>query len=383
MDPAPHRHGGRRRLPHWSPRDGRRGSQGGNAAVPDRCRGGRRRPRRRVGEGGPHDAVPYPDTSATLVAESWADHPVALRPHHAKPHLKPHLKSHPKPAPRQAAREAPRQAPGQVRPAAREEGPLGIGGTDPEPGPRARAGESAGELGRMVVTVATRHTRTPHRRSAGGSVVTPIDPTGAAFLFAENRSMPMHVGGLQLFEKPEVPGATTRGRCTRGDARRRRGRALFLKRPHRSLLDGGSTRGVEDEQSRHRAPRGHSAPTASWTGPRAARACRPAAQHPLPGLGAAAWEAHVIEGLKDGRVALYTKTHHALVDGISAMRLLQGVLSTDPTSATCRRSLTRAPGASSLSRSPTGRRERLDIRPRRRTGARHRLGGSRHARCAG
>ena len=42
------------------------------------------------------------------------------------------------------------------------------------------------------------------------------------------------------------------------------------------------------------------------------------------------WEAHVIEGLRDGRVAMYTKTHHALVDGVSAMRLLASVLSTDP-----------------------------------------------------
>ena len=39
---------------------------------------------------------------------------------------------------------------------------------------------------------------------------------------------------------------------------------------------------------------------------------------------------HVIEGLRDGRVAMYTKTHHALVDGVSAMRLLASVLSTDP-----------------------------------------------------
>ena len=42
------------------------------------------------------------------------------------------------------------------------------------------------------------------------------------------------------------------------------------------------------------------------------------------------WEAHLIEGLRDGRVALYTKMHHSLVDGISAMRLLQSVMTTDP-----------------------------------------------------
>src|SRR5262249_31398991 len=41
-------------------------------------------------------------------------------------------------------------------------------------------------------------------------------------------------------------------------------------------------------------------------------------------------ETHVIEGLRDGRVAMYSKLHHALVDGVSAMRLLQSVLSTDP-----------------------------------------------------
>ena len=38
----------------------------------------------------------------------------------------------------------------------------------------------------------------------------------------------------------------------------------------------------------------------------------------------------VIEGLRDGRLAMYTKVHHALVDGVSSMRLLQSVLTTDP-----------------------------------------------------
>jgi WS/DGAT/MGAT family acyltransferase len=42
------------------------------------------------------------------------------------------------------------------------------------------------------------------------------------------------------------------------------------------------------------------------------------------------WEVHVIEGLADGRLALYTKVHHSLVDGVSALRLLEKTLSTDP-----------------------------------------------------
>lgn len=42
------------------------------------------------------------------------------------------------------------------------------------------------------------------------------------------------------------------------------------------------------------------------------------------------WETHFIEGLEGGRFAIYTKIHHALIDGFTGMRLLQKSLAQDP-----------------------------------------------------
>lgn len=42
------------------------------------------------------------------------------------------------------------------------------------------------------------------------------------------------------------------------------------------------------------------------------------------------WEMYVIDGIEDGRFAIYVKIHHALVDGVAAMGMLQRSLSESP-----------------------------------------------------
>lgn len=42
------------------------------------------------------------------------------------------------------------------------------------------------------------------------------------------------------------------------------------------------------------------------------------------------WEFYLIDGIEDGRIAVYAKIHHALVDGVAANRMLQKSLSEDP-----------------------------------------------------
>ena len=160
-------------------------------------------------------------------------------------------------------------------------------------------------------------------------MVVPIDPTSAAFLFAENRQMPMHVGGLQLFEKPEGAPRDYARQMYESMANDTDVAPLFLKRPTRGISTAGQWVWTQDENFDLEYHFRHSALPKPGRVRELLELCsrlhstRLARERPL-------WEAHLIEGLRDGRVALYTKMHHSLVDGISAMRLLQSAMSTDP-----------------------------------------------------
>ncbi len=158
----------------------------------------------------------------------------------------------------------------------------------------------------------------------------PIDPPSAAFLLAESRNQPMHVGGLQLYEKPKDAGPDfVRELFEAATSSDEEIMPLFRKHPYRSVKTAGQLFWREDEQFdiehhvRHNAlpSPGRIRELLDLCG--RLHSTRLDWERPL-------WEAHLIEGLADGRVAMYTKIHHGLVDGISAMRLVASTMSSDP-----------------------------------------------------
>ena len=76
----------------------------------------------------------------------------------------------------------------------------------------------------------------------------PVDPTATGFLFAENRNMPMHVGGLQLFTPPEGSGTEFVRELYESARDTPEIAPLFLRHPVRSLKAAGQLVWVLDEQ---------------------------------------------------------------------------------------------------------------------------------------
>ena len=155
----------------------------------------------------------------------------------------------------------------------------------------------------------------------------PMSPTDSVFLAVESPQTPMHVGGLELFDRPptlqrrrvfasSAPAARGRPRCSR-------------KRARRSLGTAGQWAWEEDRQFDLRHHVRHNSLTQPGRVLELLALCSRLhstlldRERPL-------WELHFIEGLADGRFAIYLKVHHALLDGVSAQRLLQRILTKDP-----------------------------------------------------
>ncbi|MCW2801205.1 MAG: wax ester/triacylglycerol synthase family O-acyltransferase [Aeromicrobium sp.] len=161
-----------------------------------------------------------------------------------------------------------------------------------------------------------------------------MPPTDSMFLLAESREHPMHVGGLQLFVPPEGAGPEFARELLDSFTQTDNVSALFRKRPAEPVNSLGNTWWSVDETLDYDYHVRHSAVpapgrirellqlTSRWHGSLLDR------HRPL-------WEAHLVEGLADGRVAVYSKIHHSMVDGVSAIKLMQRSLSDDPEARDC------------------------------------------------
>jgi WS/DGAT/MGAT family acyltransferase len=158
--------------------------------------------------------------------------------------------------------------------------------------------------------------------------------TDAMFLWAESRERPMHVGGLQLLIPPDDAGPDFVTNLVDSWRENDYVNPLYRKRPADPVGTLGNTWWTYDEtidfeyHVRHSAlpqpgrVRELLALTSRWHGSLLDR------HRPL-------WESHVIEGMADGRIAIYNKVHHSMMDGVSALRIAQRSLSEDPANRDC------------------------------------------------
>ena len=156
-----------------------------------------------------------------------------------------------------------------------------------------------------------------------------MSPMDSMFLIGETREHPMHVGGLQVFTPPSGAGPEFipeiyEAMLACGDIQ-----PAFRKRPAKAL--GGFTNVAwtfDDEIDIEYHVRRSALPTPGRV--RELLELTSRLHGTLLDRHRPLWEAHVIESPRDGRFAVYTKVHHALVDGVSALKLMQRSLSTDP-----------------------------------------------------
>ncbi|MET8773842.1 wax ester/triacylglycerol synthase family O-acyltransferase [Nocardia sp. NPDC004654] len=161
-----------------------------------------------------------------------------------------------------------------------------------------------------------------------------IAPVDAVFLLAESREHPMHVGSLQLFEPPEGAGPEFARETHEKLLSCREIHPTFRKRPANLLGSPQLAWTLEDEVELEYHVRRIALPAPGTHGQLIELAS--GLHSSLLDRHRPLWEIHLIEGLKDGRFALYSKMHHGLIDGVSAQRLLQRTLTDDPTSSEAR-----------------------------------------------
>ncbi|TCC59598.1 wax ester/triacylglycerol synthase family O-acyltransferase [Kribbella pittospori] len=168
--------------------------------------------------------------------------------------------------------------------------------------------------------------------------MTAVGPLDAMFLLGESREQPMHVGGLMVFELPEGAGR---------DHVFPEGSRDYLSQLYHDMVAAPAVNPLFARRVRNRAlDLGYW----SWEHDddidleyhvRLSGLARPGRFRELFELTSRLhgtlldrhrplWEMHLIEGVEGRRFALYSKIHHSLLDGVTALRWMQDTLTTDP-----------------------------------------------------
>ncbi len=156
-----------------------------------------------------------------------------------------------------------------------------------------------------------------------------LNPLDASWLYVESRATPMQVGNLSIFSLPEGAGPD----FVQDLVERARASTTVVS-PWNLKLRGGSLgraapKWVEDHDIDMEYHFRHSALPQPGGERELGRLISRLHSTQLD-FNRPLWEAHLIEGLEGNRVALYSKMHHSLIDGISGARLMERVYSTDP-----------------------------------------------------
>ncbi len=152
-----------------------------------------------------------------------------------------------------------------------------------------------------------------------------LSPIDAAFLLVEQRHMPLHVGGLMLFRPPEDAPADFGAQLAEHLRESTQVAPPFDRRPLRRFGTGFWETESDFDLAQHFV---HLAlPRPGRIRELLAMVSRVHSAHldrayPL-------WRMYLVEGLEDGRIAVYFKIHHAVVDGVAALRLFTKSMSTD------------------------------------------------------
>jgi WS/DGAT/MGAT family acyltransferase len=156
-----------------------------------------------------------------------------------------------------------------------------------------------------------------------------MSPADALFLCVEAPERPMHVGTLALLSPPEGTEAWDLRESVVGVQAREQVAPLWRRRPHRSLSSLGQWYWHSDAEvdlSYHVRVSALPAPG----GPAELSDMVSRLHGGLLDRTRPLWELHLIEGLANGRYAVYLKLHQALLAGLSTMGLMQQIVGEDP-----------------------------------------------------